>query len=197
MNLINQMLQGKQEILEAARTYSIIIWPDTTSTQKIEGWGGDRSRNSNAISKSMKTAITGSTKGPCISSHPHHINIIDKLDGTPTFQCMRINFDSRADRNLFCQARLVTSQIRTHNMFPQPPLATTLWSQNITLPPITTLGHHSVSPSHITSSSQYLMPPPPTTTLHHQPILPPTINYPYHNYSPQTPTTNSCYYPQP
>ena len=173
MNFISEMLQGQEETLEAARTFSIIIWPDATSTQKIEGWGGERSRNSNGIAKAMKTAITGSIKGPCISSHPHHINIIDKLDGTPTFQCMRVNFDSRADRNLFCQAKLVISQLRMYNMFPQPPLATTFCPQNITQTPITTLCHHLVSPPHATGSSHYPLPPSPTTTLHHHPMPPP------------------------
>jgi hypothetical protein len=84
------------------------------SLQNIEGWGGDRSRNVNAITKAMKLAITGGTKGPGISSHPHHIDIKNKLDGTANFKCMRINFDSRADRNLFCQDRLAIQQIRAY-----------------------------------------------------------------------------------
>ena len=62
----------------------------------------------------MKIAITGGTKGPTISSHPRHIGIMDKQDGSANFQCMRINFDSRADRNLFCQDRLAVQQLRAY-----------------------------------------------------------------------------------
>ena len=102
MDLISQMIQGQEDNLREAATLSIVVWPGHASPQNIEGWGGDRSRNVNAITKAMKAAISGSNKGPCVSSHPHHINIIDKLDGTPDFKCMRINFDSRTDRNLFC-----------------------------------------------------------------------------------------------
>ena len=116
MELINKMIRGKEETLQAAITFSIVIWPNHLSTQNIEGYGGDRSRNINAIANAMKKAISGSAKGPCISSHPHHINIIDKQDGTPNFQCMRINFDTRADRNLFCQARLVIPQLRAYQI---------------------------------------------------------------------------------
>ena len=185
MNFISEMLQGQEETLEAARTYSIIIWPDATSTQKIEGWGGERSRNSNSIAKAMKTAITGSTKGPCISSHPHHINIIDKLDGTPTFQCMRVNFDSRADRNLFCQAKPVISQLRMYNMFPQPPLATTsvlkTLHKPLSPPYATTLCHHPMPQAPVTTSCHHPLPPPSTTTPCHHLLMPPRTSTPCHH----------------
>ena len=111
LDLIAEMIQGHKESLQEAVTYSIVVWPDTKSTQAIEGWGGERSRNVNAITKAAKAAVTGSGKGPNISSHPHHINIIDKLDGTPSFLCMKINFESKADRSLFCQARLIPPPI--------------------------------------------------------------------------------------
>ena len=62
----------------------------------------------------MKAAITGGTKSPSISSHPHHIDIKDKQDGSANFQCMRINSDSRADRNLFCQVRLMVQNLRAY-----------------------------------------------------------------------------------
>ena len=105
MEFITNMVRGQEEILRAAETFAIVIWPDGASAQNIEGYGGEGSRNVNVIAKAMKTAITGGANGPAISSHPHHIDIMDKQDGTPHFNCMRTNFESRADRNLFCQAR--------------------------------------------------------------------------------------------
>ena len=78
---------------------------------------GDRSRNVSAIAKAMKTAITGGAKGLAISTHPHYIDIVDKQDGTPHFNCMRINlhfFESRDERNLFCQVRLVIPKLRAY-----------------------------------------------------------------------------------
>jgi hypothetical protein len=114
MDFIGQMVRGHEDTIHAAVTWSIVVWASAESLQNIEGWGGDRSRNVNAISKAMKSAITGETKGPRISSHPHHIDIKNKQDGTPNFKCMRINFDSRADRNLFCQDRLAIKKIRAY-----------------------------------------------------------------------------------
>jgi hypothetical protein len=113
LKFISKMVQGHEDDIQAAATFSIVIWAGATSTQNIEGWGGDRSRNVNAIAKSMKAAITGGTKGPPISSHPHHIDIKDKQDGSANFQCMRINFESRADRNLFCQEREHSSKTKS------------------------------------------------------------------------------------
>ena len=151
LDLISEMIQGHRESLQEAVTYSIVVWPDTTLTQIIEGWGGDRSRNVNAITKAMKAAVTGSGKGPSISSHPHHINIIDKLDGTPSFLCMRINFESRADRSLFCQARLISPPPHVLIASPPSPLITTYCHHLCTLPFVPTYCHHTLPPPHVTT----------------------------------------------
>ena len=81
LEFISKMVQGHEEAIHVAATFSIVIWASSTSPQNIEGWGGDRSRNVHAIAKSMKSAITGGTKGPTISSHSHHMDIKDKQDG--------------------------------------------------------------------------------------------------------------------
>ena len=165
MDLISQMIQGYEETLQEAVTFSIVVWPDHTSPQIIEGWGGDRGRNVNAITKGMKSAITGSSKGPSISSHPHHINIIDKLDGTPSFQCMRINFESRADRNLFCQVQLISPHPLPF-IAPLPLIPTTLPDHHLsTIPPVTTLCHHLLPP-HQTTTPCHQFTQPPRPPLH-------------------------------
>ena len=114
LDFISDMVRGHEEAIKDAVTFSIVIWACAQSPQNIEGWGGERSRNVNHIAKAMKAAITGGTKGPLISSHPHHIDIKDKQDGSTNFQCMRINFDARADRNLFCQERLMVQNLRAY-----------------------------------------------------------------------------------
>ena len=202
MDLIAQMIQGHEENLQEAITYSVVVWPDASSPQTIEGWGGDRSRNVNAITKGMKTAITGTGKGPCISSHPHHINIMDKLDGTPSFLCMRINFESRADRNLFCQAQLTALRLRAP-IAPLPPTPATAHCSHLgTLPPATTPCHHLLPPHQATTPCYHftsplpvnitchpLTPPPlPTCSGHHH-LPPPSTTFTYHLLSPSHSTT--------
>ena len=203
MDLISQMIQGQEDILREAATFSIVVWPGHASPQNIEGWGGDRSRNVNAITKATKAAISGSNKGPCVSSHPHHINIIDKLDGTPDFKCMRINFDSRTDRNLFCQARLITPQPGAHSMWPPSPLETPHCYPPSTLPPpttschhpwpptqATTPGHQPESPPSVTIPGHHPKPPPQATTCYHHPLLPPRTATLYYHPRPLPLTTS-------
>ena len=105
MEFITNMVRGQEEILRAAETFAIVIWQDATSAQNIEGYGGEGSRNVNVIAKAMKTAITGGANGPAISSHPYHIDIMDKQDGTPHFNCMRISTSSHEPTGTYSARR--------------------------------------------------------------------------------------------
>ena len=114
MEFIRKKVEGHEATLKAAATFSIVIWPDATSLQSIEGHGGDRSRNVNAIAKAIKAAVTGGAKGPAISSHPHQIPIVDKQDGSTHFACMRINFESKEARAMICHQRLRVDKLRAY-----------------------------------------------------------------------------------
>ena len=40
MDFINNMVKGQEELMNAAVAFSIVVWPDGTSSQNIEGFGG-------------------------------------------------------------------------------------------------------------------------------------------------------------
>jgi hypothetical protein len=58
---------------------------------------------------------------------------------------MRINFNSRADRNLFCQARLIIPQPGANSML-SPPRFVTPYSHHSLTPPPTTISCHHLLP---------------------------------------------------